>query len=855
MKIEDSASSKPASFKPDCDNRKAVRKIVMVNPAPVLLALGCLLVSLFLLPSFSLADVSFSPATVDFGTCHVYASKKISITITNNGPNDVTITATNGPNLDFSTDITKIKDIPIPAGGSESFFVTFAPQKAQYFDDSLHITFRDDVAAETITKSVKLMGAGIFGVNNFISVASSLNFGDCIIENQKESLLRFFNNGENDVKIEGQVLPNGAPFEVNLNGKTIPAHGMLDAVVIFKPTSIQDFQVTLQVLYDSYVPSSSIVLSGSGVYDTEGVLEAPSRVDFGSCNVGRSKTAVLLFVNRGSVDIEIQGVYLPYEGIFSKISGSIPAFESKEFLIEFTPNSLQSFSAVMQVVYKNGVPASMITLTGTGAADPEVAVAPSLIQFGKLGVGMTRTETVVLTNKGDVPVNIRTVEVLPSGIFTVSGIGAGTLAVGESQLGTVTFNPVAAGSFAAVMRIVFDNSLDPSPDGVLAPSEIQLEGSAAEILITPETLDFSGSLVGEAVTREVTLHNTTDQSMQIMKVATGTTDFSFINIAPGDIIAAKGAMNCTIIFKSSNSGLFTDEFTVNIAPVQEASVPENEVDMGTQYAVSLRAVPNVDFTPTEFDTFTADCNYRISISASNNKAGQLYILVSHVPLSNGAVYAVASDGKLYPFPYQSTSVWQDLWYRKGTTPGSIVDLSRVDLRPLGCDQCQGPGGEEEFNFGDIVITHPVDDYNNASEFKYMAGIIYMATYVKDPLTSSGRPFDFNQGLLEVQTLRVNSLAGVWRVTSRYYGIDRVHPGLLVVDENGGELAARWAPYPVSISYAQDESAYEIDFTYGGYDYVYKITRLTRDSFEGSYSCYYKGEVVTENQPVSGVRVK
>jgi len=842
-----------ASFKPDCLNRKAVRQIVAADPAPVMLVLGCLLALLFLFPPRSLADVSFSPASADFSTCHVYASKKIGITITNNGPNAVTITETDGPILDFSTDIAKIKSIP--AGGSELLFVTFSPQKALYYEDALHITFHDDVADETITKSVKLMGSGVFGVNNFISVASSLNFGDCVIENEKESLLRFFNNGENDVVIEGQALPAGAPFEAELKGKTIPAHGMLDVVVTFKPTSIQDFRVSLQVLYSSYVPSSTIVLTGSGVYDTEGVLEAPSRIDFGTCNVGRTKKAVLLFVNRGSVDIEIQNVYLPYKGIFSEISGTIPAFESKEFLLEFTPNSLRSFSTEMRVIYNHGVPASTITLTGTGTADPEVAVAPSLIQFGKLGVGMTRTETVVMTNKGDVPVDISRVEVLPGGIFTVSGIDAGTLAVGESKVGTVTFNPLAAGSFAAVMRIVFDNSLDPSPDGGLAPFEIQLEGSAAEILITPETLDFSGNLVGEPVSREITISNTSDQNMQIMSVATGTAAFSFSNVAPGDIIVAKGAKNCTIIFNSNNSGLFTDEFTVNIAPEQEENISGDEVDMGTRYSVSLRAIPNVDFTSTEFDTFTADRDYRLSVSASSDKAGQLYILVSHAPLSNGAVYAVASDGKLKPFPYQSTSGWQELWYQKGTSSGTIVDLSQVDLRPLGCDQCQGPGGEDEFLFGDIVITHPVDEYNNASEFKYMSGIIYIAAYVKDPLSSSGKLFDFNQGLLEVRTVRINSLAGVWRVTSRYYDVDRVHPGLLVVDEKDGEIDAGWAPYPVRISYAQEESAYEIDFTYGGYDYIYKINRLNHDSFEGSYSCYYKGQVVTEDQLVSGLRVR
>jgi hypothetical protein len=847
MKIENATR-----FRPDCNDKTVVQGVITKNLAPVLLTFCFLLVALLIYPRITLADVSV-PGSVNFGSCNVYDSESRTVTLVNDGSNPVTITINDG---ELGEGFTLVNPVgTIPAGESKSFVVTFEPLLAKVFQGRLSVSYLDDdTPPKTISKIIEVEGSGVFGINNFISVASSLNFGNCVIENEKKSFLRFFNNSGTDVIIRDQVLPKGTPF--TLSKGTIRAHSMLDVVVSFKPQSIQDFRVNLKVLYDKYVPSSNIILTGSGVYDSTGVLEAPSRVDFGTCNVGRTKKAVLLFVNSGSVDIQIQSVYLPYEGIFSEISGTIPAFGSKEFLIEFTPNSLQYFNTVMQVVYKNGVPASLIALSGTGTAQPEVAVAPSFIQFGKLGAGMSRTETVVLRNTGDVEVKVSTVEVLPSGMFTVTGIASDTtLKVGESKLATVKFNPVAAGSFSAVIRIVFDNTLDSGPNGSLDPFEIQLDGSASEVLINPETLDFSGSLVGDPVTRSITISNCLEHNLQVMSVATGTDDFTFAGIAVGDVITAKGALSCTITFHSNSSSLFRDVLAVNLAPVPEASIPENEIDMGTQYTVSLQAIPNVEFTPIEYDTFTADSLYSLSISASSNKVGQLYVLLSHAPLSNGAIYAVASDGTLKPFPYQSTSGWQNLWYQKGTIPGTIIDLSSVDLRPLGCSQCQGPEEDEEFHFGDIIITHPVEDYNNASEFKFMTGILYMATYVKDPLGSTGKPFDFNQGLLEVQTLRINSLAGTWQVTSEYNGVDRIHPTHLVVTEAGdGNISAFWPGYNVTMAYDNDKSGYIMTFSLGIYHYTYNITFLTADNFSGTYTCIANGEVL-DAAPISGVRLQ
>ncbi|MEA3332615.1 MAG: hypothetical protein U9Q58_03345, partial [Pseudomonadota bacterium] len=244
--------------------------------------------------------------------------------------------------------------------------------------------------------------------------------------------------------------------------------------------------------------------------------------------------------------------------------------------------------------------------------------------------------------------------------------------------------------------------------------------------------------------------------------------------------------------------------------------------------------------------------------ASTNQSGQLYLIFSHDPLSSGNIYALAQDGTLHPFPYLESSGWQNLWYQDSAYPGLKIDLSQVDFRSLGCTACQGENVDDGSNisfFGNIAITPPDDTaFNNASDFKYMGGTLYMGSYVKD--ASGTGAFDFNQSLLEMQIFNIHSLNGTWRVTSSYYGVDRVHATHLVVTEPGdGQISAFWPPYPQTMAYATGESGYVMTFNMGVYEYTYKITSLTEDTFTGSYTCIAGGVVIAEDELVSGVRLE
>ncbi len=793
--------------------------------------------------------VDVSPKSYPYGNVNIGESATEILTFTNTGKDDVTFGETIVPEGFAVTGMSGT----IKAGTSFVALVTFTPTQPRSYSGTLMVFFADGVAP----LQIDLSGVGRGNIIASVTPPGDISFGNVAVGEDKSANLVFTNTGNVDLVITAIDLPDGAGFKVSGLPATIPVYGTLNVTATFSPKLPRVYNSTLRVLYEHGVPSSEIKLSGVGVYNVDNVIEVSDEINLGRCNIGNSKSANLRFINNGAVAVNISAVDLP-EGVFavSGIPGSIPAYGVLDALVTFTPLLEQDYDITLRVLYDQGVVTSDIKLKGSGVdiSAPAISVAPQSFAFGNTALGTTKTETLVVTNTGNVDLEIVGVD-LPGALFAVEGISNGTLAAGMSTVGIVTFTPVSVGDFSGILRLLFNHDLP--------PQEIIMQGSGVDIDVSPTTLEFPNSDVGSNTVLNVTITNSSVEDIQVKGAVTGTDSYSVSGIAAGDIIRASGgSLTCQVTFKPVSSGYLEDGLYFNVGPVQDlANIPPEEIDWGTQYVVLLKGVANADFVVADYDTYTADIDYKVSVSASTEASGQLFVLFSHDPLSQGDIYALTPDGSLKLFPYNAVFGWQNLWYKAGAAPGMKLDLSQVDFRELGCTQCQGEkvdSGDDDFHFGDIIITPPDNEpFNNASDFKYMPGTLYMGTYVKDASTSG--PFDFNKGLLEMQSLHINSLAGTWQVTSEYYGVKRVHPTNLVVTEDGnGNISAVWPGYNVQLFYGTDASGYVMTFSlpYNGriYNYTYNITSLTADKFSGTYTCVVDG-VVLEDAPVSGVRLQ
>ncbi len=811
-----------------------------------------------LFPGAAAAGVSASPGSLNFYTCSV-GSEKVGTVYISYVKDAATDPDSKVISLRLSGDsafaLKGSSSFTIPAGGTVSARISFTPE------------LEKDYAAVLTGGgiNVSISGSGYFTVNDVIDIRSgaSIVFGPCAVGTEKTFLLRLVNTGGVDVKILKTIPDLSSPADGSavftitdtsgnkLTGQTIRKYEEFEAIVTFAPKAVKQYIANVQILYDNFVKSSEISLSGSGIQFSGQIITVAGWLDFGNCNIGREKNATLLFSNNSSFPVTVKKVEITPETIFQ-----VPDLEDKtipphgvlDVMVTFAPESVGDISGQLRVLYDSWLPESIIDMRGNGTANPEISLAPAAVDFGTVGLDHAASRTLVLTNTGDVDVEILQVNT-SSEVFQVSGL-SGTLEVGKTLTGTVTFTPSFNGVADGSIELVFDN---------LPSRKIPLSGTGAQIVVNPSEVAFAGLNVGESQTREIMVTNCSKTDLQVKGATTGTGNFGVTGLDPGTIIPANGGtLKCLVTFSPKTSGYFADNLFFNIGKVEEASIPEQYTDWGVQYIVHLSGVPYVNYTLTEFNTFTADTGYHWIVSAATPNPGRLYVLMAHDPLSAGVIYAVTADGSIRPFPYQSPDGWQNLWYQPSSGPLNILDLSWIDLRQLGCTQCQGPGGgtAQTFMFGGIPIEIPPAPkvYNNASDFKFMPGVLYTATFVKDPGENHGIPFRFDQGLLEFQALKIYPLAGTWRVTSHYMGVDRVHANALTVTENNGQISAVWPPYPVVAHYNRQGPGYILEFSMGAYHYVYKIEKVTKYGFTGSYSCYYQDQVVEQDSPVKGERL-
>jgi hypothetical protein len=384
-----------------------------------------------------------------------------------------------------------------------------------------------------------------------------------------------------------------------------------------------------------------------------------------------------------------------------------------------------------------------------------------------------------------------------------------------------------------------------------AATQIILTDTGSNGTLSPLHLGFPTLVADNSVTRNITVKNTSADIMVVESFDTTTKEFSINDLEAGDEIPAGGSLTFSVSFSPIHLGNFTDTLSLAFGSQTEGLIIPCSVNL------SGKAIGK--YILKEADSFSADRNYQLNVNAFTEQSGHLYVLLIHNPISGSIVYALTPTGNLVPFPYTSPFGWQNLFYANQSSPSLVVGLNTLNYQELGCTMCLGPtgttNGNDSFTFGNTITIQPPNDtpYNGATDFKYLAGDLYIATYIADGIPGAG--FDFNRGLVELLRLTINSLNGNWRVASEYDGELRVHSALLQVQENNGVIAAQWGDYLPVINYSLTESAYIIQFTLAGYQYTYTINQLTDDSFSGFYHCEANGTVIIDQAPVNGVRVQ
>ncbi len=300
------------------------------------------------------------------------------------------------------------------------------------------------VASQTgVTVAIAGTATSAIGVS-----PSAVNFGSVQVGQKSAPVtVTIQNTGSGALTVSG-VSINGAQFAatgVPALPFTIAAGGQSSFQIAMTPTSAGTQTGTLTIASnDSKNPSLLVSLTGTGTAVAPQIPN-PASLNFGTVQVGTSKTLALSFSNTGTGAATITAFTPSGAGY----TASLASGESLPFTLNpnaaftlnvtFTPATAGTLTGSVTIAVKE-IAAVTANLTGVGSA-ASITVSPTSLAFGNVNVGQTSAaKTVTLTNSGSAN---GSVTLSTSGPFAVSPASLSVPANGTATA-SVTFAPTAA---------------------------------------------------------------------------------------------------------------------------------------------------------------------------------------------------------------------------------------------------------------------------------------------------------------------------------------------------------------------------------------------------------------------------
>ncbi len=155
---------------------------------------------------------------------------------------------------------------------------------------------------------------------------------------------------------------------------TLAGSASCTIVVDYSPTAsaVYNDEIEINYLADNIALVSRMALVGSSDLPAQLMFTPGPSFDFGNVTVGNSPSQVFTVMNTGGVDataVTQVGLSTPYTLMGGTCTSLIPAGGSCVTSVMFSPGSISSFPATLQLMYHNGVTSSVIqnlNINGTG---------------------------------------------------------------------------------------------------------------------------------------------------------------------------------------------------------------------------------------------------------------------------------------------------------------------------------------------------------------------------------------------------------------------------------------------------------------------------------------------------------
>ena len=317
--------------------------------------------------------IQVTPGTVDFGNVSLGQSAVSSVAITNPSPKSIVISHINVSGQAFSVVGATQLPIQIPAGGTRTLNIGFAPSSSNSYSGSLTIGSNSTTGS---TVSVALSGTGTSAPSPELAIsASSLSFGSDTLNTAKLQTLTLMSTGTSAVTVNTATI-SGAGFTLvagTFPQTLAPGHS-LTLQLQFKPATAGAASGSLTIGSSSTTGSTVLVAlsgTGTGVPSPQLAISASS-LSFGSDTVNTATDLTLTLMSTGTSAVTVNAAAITGAG-FTIVGGMLPATlapsQSLVLQVQFQPVTAGAASGSL-TIGSNSTTGSTVSvgLSGTGTA-------------------------------------------------------------------------------------------------------------------------------------------------------------------------------------------------------------------------------------------------------------------------------------------------------------------------------------------------------------------------------------------------------------------------------------------------------------------------------------------------------
>lgn len=310
-------------------------------------------------------DLDVSPNPVKFGDVAVGASATQTVTVTNGGVGNVTLSkiTMSGTGFSISGPATPMTFTP---GESVNFTAAFKPTAAGLQSGNITITIGTLVPQMVATVTAT-------GVAPSIGVTpTSISFGNVNVGNPVSQTIQLTNGGTANGTINS-VSATGTGFSVSglTTPQTLTPGQSVTFTAEFNPPGSGAKTGSISISSSSSSSPLDVSLSGTGVTSTILLTPSATSLSFGSVKEGDTVTKEVSLQNTGTADVDISTVSISGSSYtFSGVANGtdLTPGQTAVLTVKFDPNATGSLPGAVSIVSNAAGSPLAISLSGTGTS-------------------------------------------------------------------------------------------------------------------------------------------------------------------------------------------------------------------------------------------------------------------------------------------------------------------------------------------------------------------------------------------------------------------------------------------------------------------------------------------------------